>query len=161
MTMSALRSVLPALLLLAPVLIACTPDRPSTQTQRQSPAISAEERTAAMCFGVSWARYNVAQAGAQSTRADLSGPSAAAMPIAKAQLDRTLDWLVQRGLVTAQVQPGTRGDAAFQAVGREIEKGRAAMLACAGASEAGGRAPSESETTAGCATTEPCRTWLR
>jgi hypothetical protein len=156
MTMSVLRSVLPALFLLA-----CTPDRPSPQTQRQAQAISREESTAALCFGVSWARYNVAQAGARSTRTDLSGASAAAMPVAKAQLDRNLDWLVQRGLITAQVQPGTRGDAAFQAVGREIEKGRAAMLACAGASEAGGRAPSASETTAGCATAEPCRNWGR
>lgn len=154
MTMRALRSVLPALILLA-----CTPDRPAPQTQRQSQAISAEEGTAAMCFGVSWARYNVAQAGAQSTRADLSGPSTAAMPLAKAQLDRNMDWLARRGLITTQVQPGPRGDAAFQAVGREMEKGRAAMLACAGASEAGGRAPSASETTAGCATAEPCRTW--
>jgi len=29
------------------------------------------------------------------------------------------------------------------------------------ASEAGGRAPSAGETTAGCAITEPCWTWLR
>jgi hypothetical protein len=154
MTMSALKSVLPALILLA-----CTPDRPSPQTQRQSQAISAEESTAALCFGVSWARYNVAQAGAQSTRADLSGPSATAMPLAKAELDRNMDWLARRGLITAEVRPGPRGNAAFQAVGREIEKGRAAMLACAGASEAGGQPPSASETTAGCATAEPCRAW--
>ncbi|MBN9088037.1 MAG: hypothetical protein J0J01_14090 [Reyranella sp.] len=81
------------------------------------------------------------------------------MPLAKAELERNTDWLVRRGLITAQVRPGPRGDAAFQSVSREIERGRAAMLACSGASEAGGRPPSASETTAGCATAEPCRNW--
>jgi hypothetical protein len=130
--MTALGSFLPAL-----VLLACTPDSPSPQTQLPSQAISAEESTAAMRLGVAWARYNVAQSGAQSSGAGLGGISAMALPIAKAELERNLAWLVGRGVITAQNRPGPRGDAAYQAVSREAEKGRAAMLACSGASEVG------------------------
>lgn len=152
--MTALRSFLPAL-----VLLACTPDSPSPQTQLPSQAISAEESSAAMCLGVAWAGYNVAQSGAQSSRASLGGTSAMALPLAKAELERNMAWLVGRGVITAQNRPGPRGDAAYQAVSREAEKGRAAMLACSGASEVGGRAPTASETQSGCARAEPCRNW--